>query len=112
MLSPTKIRPMLASLDPAPLDDPHFAYEPKYDGIRALIHVEPARPLARVTIASRLGNDKTAQFPEIVRALGEYGRKLKASVLLDGEIVALDARGEPTGFQKLQGRIHLSPAIV
>ena len=30
--------------------------------------------------------------------------------MLDGEIVALDARGEPTGFQQLQGRIHLTSA--
>jgi bifunctional non-homologous end joining protein LigD len=110
MPDPTRIRPMLASVDAAPLDDPRFAYEPKYDGIRALIQVDPGRPLARVSIASRLGNDKTAQFPEIVRALGEYGRALKAGVLLDGEIVALDEEGDPAGFQKLQGRIHLSRA--
>src|SRR5207245_2620499 len=32
-------RPMLASLDEAPLADPRFAYEPKYDGIRALAMV-------------------------------------------------------------------------
>jgi bifunctional non-homologous end joining protein LigD len=99
---------MLASLEPAQLADPQFAYEPKYDGIRALVTIEPARPNARVKIASRLGNDKTAQFPEIVRALGEYGRTLKAGVLLDGEVVALDERGNPAGFQKLQGRIHLT----
>ena len=28
--------------------------------------------------------------------------------MLDGEIVALDADGQPTGFQQLQGRIHLA----
>ena len=28
--------------------------------------------------------------------------------MLDGEIVALDAKGEPAGFQQLQGRIHLA----
>ena len=31
-------------------------------------------------------------------------------MLLDGEIVALDAQGRPAGFQKLQGRIHLAGA--
>lgn len=108
MIDPSRLRPMLASLEAAPLRDPQFAYEPKYDGIRALIEVQPAQPLARVRIFSRLGNDKTHQFPEIVRALGEFGRKMKAGVLLDGEIVALDERGDPTGFQKLQGRIHLT----
>jgi ATP-dependent DNA ligase len=33
---------------------------------------------------------------------------LKASVVLDGEIVALDPTGQPVGFQALQGRIHLT----
>lgn len=110
MPDPTLVRPMLASLEPAPLQDPHLAYEPKYDGIRALIEISPARPMAGVRIFSRLGNDKSSQFPEIVRALGEFGRGLKAGVLLDGEIVALDEHGHPAGFQHLQGRIHLSRA--
>jgi bifunctional non-homologous end joining protein LigD len=96
---------MLAALEPASLQDDNFIYEPKYDGIRALIEVRPGGP---VTIRSRLGNDKTSQFPEIVHALKQYGRTLKAAVLLDGEIVALDQSGEPTGFQQLQGRIHLT----
>lgn len=107
---PARVRPMLASLADAPLDDPHLAYEPKYDGIRALVDLEPDRPSPRVRIFSRQGNDKTSQFPEIARALAAYARGIKAGVLLDGEIVALDARGEPTGFQQLQGRIHLTRA--
>src|SRR3989442_2751026 len=61
-----------------------------------------------VGLWSRLGNDKPSQFPEIARALAVFARKLKADVLLDGEIVALDQHGEPTGFQRLQGRIHLT----
>jgi hypothetical protein len=35
------------------------------------------------------------------------GRTLRAPLVLDGEIVALDDKGEPAGFQQLQGRIHL-----
>ena len=38
------------------------------------------------------------------------GGKVEAPALIDGEIVALDADGRPTGFQKLQGRIHLTDA--
>src|SRR4029079_12474098 len=30
--------------------------------------------------------------------------------VLDGEIVALNDKGEPAGFQQLQGRIHLHDA--
>src|SRR5207248_3760550 len=90
----------------APLDDRNLVYEPKYDGIRAIAEVGPAG----VRLWSRLGNEKTNQFPEIVAALGKWARPLKEPVVLDGEIVALDAKGEPTGFQQLQGRIHVASA--
>jgi bifunctional non-homologous end joining protein LigD len=99
---------MLASLDEAPLADPRLAYEPKYDGIRALAVVRAGGGPDAVRLWSRLGNDKTGQFPEIARALTVFARTLKADVLLDGEIVALDQHGEPAGFQRLQGRIHLT----
>lgn len=108
---PENVRPMLATLTDAPLKAPDLIYEPKYDGIRALVDIEPAGKTTggvTVRIWSRLGNEKTDQFPEIVRALKTFGRKLKAGVLLDGEIVALDTSGKPTGFQQLQGRVHLS----
>ena len=55
-----------------------------------------------VRIWSRLGNERTHSFPGIVRALEKFSRRLKAPVVLDGEIVALDARGAPAGFQALQ----------
>ena len=96
---------MLASLTDAPLDDPHLVYEPKYDGSRAIAEIAPK---GGVRLWSRLGNEKTRQFPEIADALAKWARDLKAPLVLDGEIVALDGKGEPTGFQKLQGRIHLA----
>ena len=94
---------MLATLADAPLTQPGLIYEPKYDGIRALVHVEPRR----IQMWSRLGNDKTSQFPSIVKALTPLAESLKVPLLLDGEIVALDPAGRPAGFQRLQGRIHL-----
>ena len=96
------LAPMLASVADAPLDDPQLVYEPKYDGIRAIAEVG-----TKVRLWSRLGNEKTSQFPEIVAALEAWGRTLEAPVVLDGEIVALNDNGEPAGFQQLQGRIHL-----
>jgi bifunctional non-homologous end joining protein LigD len=99
------LKPMLASLDDAPLEDPHFVYEPKYDGIRAIAEVSPAGP---VRLWSRLGNEKTTQFPEIAAALAKWARRQKQPVVLDGEVVALDKEGRPAGFQRLQSRIHLS----
>jgi bifunctional non-homologous end joining protein LigD len=96
---------MLASLADAPLADPAFVYEPKYDGIRAIAEIAPKG--AGVHLWSRLGNEKTDQFPEIAAALGAWSKRLKQAIVLDGEIVALDRHGEPAGFQNLQGRIHL-----
>ncbi len=96
---------MLASLEEAPLVDPSLVYEPKYDGIRAIAEVSAGGRSVRLW--SRLGNEKTAQFPDVVRALGTWARRRSEAVVLDGEIVALDAAGEPAGFQQLQGRIHV-----
>src|SRR5688500_7932241 len=108
--NPASIRPMLATLADAPLTQPGLVYEPKYDGIRALIHAAPASPRAEIRIWSRLGNDKTGQFPSIVKALEPLARTLDGPLLLDGEIVALDGDRRPAGFQRLQGRIHLKEA--
>src|SRR6266540_247626 len=107
-------KPMLASLADAPLNDPHLVYEPKYDGIRAIVEIDPSTRSARsgqvpvVRLWSRLGNEKTRQFPEIAAALQRWAKKRKAPLVLNGEIVALDDEGEPTGFQNLQGRIHVN----
>lgn len=104
------ILPMSASLAEAPLDDPQLAYEPKYDGIRAIADVPGGA--ARVRLWSRLGNEKTDQFPELAAALQRWGHRIKAPVVLDGEIVALDSRGDPAGFQRLQRRTPLEEGPV
>jgi bifunctional non-homologous end joining protein LigD len=96
---------MLAAVADPPLADPSLVYEPKYDGIRAIAEIDPK---GGVRLWSRLGNEKTRQFPEIASALSQWAKRLKVPVVLDGEIVALDDNGEPSGFQRLQGRIHLA----
>ena len=90
------LRPMLATLAEAPLKQKGLVYEPKYDGIRALVEIVPSAKGAKARIWSRNGNEKTAQFPAIVRALEAAGRKLKAPVVLDGEIVGA-RRARPSG---------------
>ena len=107
---PATVRPMLATLAEPPLAGKGLIFEPKYDGIRALVHVAPGKPRPDIRHWSRLGNDKTAQFPAVVRALEPLARRLKAPLFLDGEIVALDEAGRPAGFQRLQGRIHVKAA--
>ena len=83
----------------------HWTYEVKWDGYRALL----LKNGERVRLLSRKENDLTATYPTIEAA----GRKLRAeTAILDGEIVALDARGKPS-FQALQHRsAHRNYAIV
>ena len=71
-----------------------------------LAQAEPGHPLAIVRLFSRNGHDKTRQFPEVVRELQRLVQDLGVPVMLDGEVVALDARGEPTSFVDLAERLH------
>jgi bifunctional non-homologous end joining protein LigD len=103
---PGAAQPMLATLAEPPLTGRQLVYEPKYDGIRAIAEITPgARGGARLW--SRLGNEKTSQFPSIVAELERFAAAVGRPLVVDGEIVALDKAGNPSGFQKLQGRIHL-----
>ena len=102
--APSDVRPMLASTDVPPVTQHGLVYEPKYDGIRALIDLSPSG----VRIYSRNGNDKTSQFPAIATALTKIAAKVKVPLLLDGEIVAISHTGVPLGFQQIQHRISLA----
>jgi bifunctional non-homologous end joining protein LigD len=95
---------MLASLQEPPVTQPGLVYEPKYDGIRAIVAIETSP--RRVVLYSRNGNDKTRQFPAIAKVLGTLASRLAGPVVLDGEIVAVDRDNRPLGFQHIQGRIH------
>ena len=98
------LEPMYASIGTdVPSGD--WTFEEKYDGIRVLAFTTPDD----VRLITRNGNDKSAQFPEIVDALGKIARKAKRSFVLDGEVVAL-ADGAPARFQELQGRMHVKEA--
>jgi bifunctional non-homologous end joining protein LigD len=109
MISTRDLRPMLAvGGDPEPpLEGAGLLYEPKYDGIRAIAEVVGGSS-ARARLWSRNGNEKTEQFPDIVAALESWGGALMDTLVLDGEVVALDEAGTPQGFQRLQHRIHVS----
>jgi bifunctional non-homologous end joining protein LigD len=99
---------MLATLAEPPLTGTGLIYEPKYDGIRAIAEILPSRSGPTVRLWSRLANEKTSQFPSIVRALQQLAARVPTPLVIDGEIVALDPHGRPSGFQRLQGRIHLT----
>lgn len=82
-----------------------WSFEPKYDGMRAVAFVSATG----VRLMTRNGIDKSAQFPEISRALLALGRRRRRPLVLDGEVVALE-RGRAGHFQSLQGRFHLKSA--
>src|SRR3954447_1424760 len=95
---PDNLVPMLAKLSKLPKDDEGWAYEIKWDGVRAIAYCQPGR----IRLESRNLNELTAQYPEIrglVRDLGAH------EAVLDGEIVAFDDHGRPS-FERLQQRMH------
>ena len=98
---PPRVAPMLArSSKELPPDDEHWAYEIKWDGVRAIAYSEPGR----IRFESRNHNDITHSYPE----LKAFNRALSSHrAILDGEIVAFDADGRPS-FGRLQSRMHIS----
>ncbi len=97
---PQRIEPMLARTGPLPPDDGRWAYEVKWDGIRAIGYAEGGR----LKLESRNGNDISSRYPE----LRELGRALGShEAVLDGEVVAFGPDGKPS-FQVLQSRMHVA----
>jgi bifunctional non-homologous end joining protein LigD len=96
---PERVKPMLAGTGPLPRDDANWAFEIKWDGVRAIGYVDGGR----LRLESRNGNTITSRYPE----LRELGRALGThEAVLDGEVVALE-NGRPS-FQRLQRRMHLT----
>lgn len=90
---PEKISPMLASPADKPFDRDDWIFEIKFDGYRALAHIEHHR----VRLYSRRHQLLNDNYPEVIAELKE----LPKSAVLDGEIVVVDADGIPH-FQALQ----------
>jgi bifunctional non-homologous end joining protein LigD len=93
-----RLRPMLATLGSLP-GPPGWGYELKWDGVRALVYLDGGR----IQVASRNDRDVTGSYPELRGLLSRFPRR---RLVLDGEIVALDARGAPS-FSLLQRRMHV-----
>jgi bifunctional non-homologous end joining protein LigD len=100
---PGLIRPMLATPGELPgvADDDRYAYEMKWDGVRAVTYVQHAE----VRVMTRNDRDVTATYPELL----DVARAVVGhDAVLDGEIVALDD-GRPS-FGTLQQRMHVTAA--
>jgi bifunctional non-homologous end joining protein LigD len=98
---PTLVRPMLAVLrEELPREDGSWAYEFKWDGVRAVVYVDGGRP----RVLSRNDRDVSGSYPELRDMAESLGSR---QVVLDGEIVALDGNGRPS-FEALQSRMHVT----
>ena len=96
---PRFVVPMKALSAPLPAEDARWAFEVKWDGVRAIVVSEPAG----LRILSRNGNEITEAYPELSGLRAALGSR---RVILDGEIIAFNGDGRPS-FETLQSRIHL-----
>ncbi len=86
-------------------DGEDWAYEIKWDGIRALAYPDHGK----WSMQSRRLEDVSARYPEL-EAIAEV--LTEHAAVLDGEVVALDPEGRPR-FQLIQSRMGLtSPAMI
>jgi bifunctional non-homologous end joining protein LigD len=96
---PQFVEPMLARLSTMPADQSQWAFEVKWDGVRAIARCQPGR----LQLLTRNRNEVSAAYPELRDLTGALGSR---EAMLDGEIVAFDRSGRPS-FQALQNRMHL-----
>jgi ATP-dependent DNA ligase len=87
------IQPQLALSRKVLPEGEGWAYEPKYDGFRALAYVDGDE----VYLQSRGGKPLRRYFPEVSFPEGRY--------VLDGELVIVDSDGREE-FDLLQNRLH------
>lgn len=92
---PGDLRQMLARPAAVPFDDPAWSFEPWWDGLRALAHVEDGR----LRLRDARGRELADRFPEL---LGLVDVVSGAPLVLDGEIVIPDGtgRGDPGALQR------------
>lgn len=105
---PEQLLPMLAKAGELPSreEDDRWGYEVKWDGVRALLWADHGH----VTIRSRTQREISDRYPE-VRPIGRaLAARQALEVVLDGELVALDAEGRPS-FERLQSRINAGSEV-
>src|ERR1700677_2630312 len=91
------LAPMLATHGSVTdLKSSQWAFEAKWDGYRLLVEADHGK----VRLRSRSGRDITKEFPQLDSLADEL---TDHHVVLDGEVVALDASGVPS-FSEMQNR--------
>ena len=95
------VRPMLASPGalPPPEQEQHWAFEMKWDGIRAVVYLDRGD----LRVLTRNDREVAATYPELA---GLAHQLRDRRMIVDGEVVAFDEAGRPS-FGELQARMHV-----
>jgi bifunctional non-homologous end joining protein LigD len=94
----TDYKPMLATPAAELPSAGDWVFEVKWDGYRALGYVRGGE----ARLVSRNGNDLTARFADVAKALAQAVRSPECVV--DGEVCALDENGRPSFSAMQQGK--------
>jgi bifunctional non-homologous end joining protein LigD len=98
---PKQLKPMLATLSARlPRDEEDWAYEIKWDGVRAIAYSEAGQ----LRLESRNLREITSHYPELRALAAALGTR---EAVFDGEVVAFDDGGRPS-FELLQSRMNLA----
>ncbi len=101
---PSVVEPMSPTLARQPFSNPDWLFEPKWDGFRAICFLQDGA----VRFVSRNRKSLTERFPDLQR----IAKAIKANtVIIDGEIVALDLAGVPC-FDGLRSRGTVADCVI
>ena len=111
---PTRMGVMLATLSDRPFSDPHWLFEIKWDGVRALAFIENGG----VKLRARSGSDITSQYPELHALPGAFSGKqailgmgkLRCSTAA-GTVISESCRSACTCVTPLQRLISEYPVV-
>jgi bifunctional non-homologous end joining protein LigD len=84
---------------PSGPDEPRYAFEMKWDGVRAVVYLDRGE----LRVMTRNDREVSATYPELRALAAEHAGE---RMILDGELVAFDEAGRPS-FGELQARMHV-----
>jgi bifunctional non-homologous end joining protein LigD len=102
-VEPAKVDAMLAEPSDNAFTRDGWVFELKLDGYRLIA----SKSRGEALLLTRNGNDYTAVFPEVARAIKALPFD---HIIVDGEVVVMDSQGKPS-FARLQQRGRLSSPV-
>jgi ATP-dependent DNA ligase len=95
------IQPLTLVLRPDPFDDPEWLFEPKYDGLRAVLYSS--------SLGCEIRSARDQRLDRFLELWDRVARVLRGrEAILDGEIVSLDRHGKPVLQDLHRGRGYLA----